>query len=85
MDVRANIFEGSQLNPTPELPDDTPIDFIQFSTRIHKALVAAGLKTIGEIRETRMRYCSTFRISDPVRSPISAKRWACHRAMELGY
>jgi DNA-directed RNA polymerase alpha subunit len=34
------------------LPDDTPIDRVQFPTRIHKALAAAGLKTIGEIRET---------------------------------
>jgi Bacterial RNA polymerase, alpha chain C terminal domain len=52
MDGRANISEGGLLDPTPELPDDTPIDFIQFSARIHKALVIAGLKTIGEIRET---------------------------------
>lgn len=52
MEGRANIPEGDPLDPTPELPDDTPIDRIEFSTRIHKALIAAGLKTIGEVRET---------------------------------
>ena len=52
MEGRVNIPEGDPLDPTPELPDDTPIDRIEFSTRVHKALTAAGLKTIGEVRET---------------------------------
>ena len=37
--------------PAPELRDDTPIEEIRFSTRIRNALNAAGLKTVGEIRE----------------------------------
>jgi DNA-directed RNA polymerase alpha subunit len=37
--------------PTPELPDDTPIGHVLFSTRIKNALHAAGLKTAGEVRE----------------------------------
>jgi DNA-directed RNA polymerase alpha subunit len=49
---KVNIPEDGPLNPTPELPDDTPIDRIEFSTRVRKALIAAGLRTIGEIRET---------------------------------
>jgi DNA-directed RNA polymerase alpha subunit len=40
------------LDPTPELPDDTPIEDVRFSTRIRNALNAAGLKTVGEVRET---------------------------------
>ena len=36
---------------TPELPDDTLIEDIRFSTRIRKALNAASLKTVGEVRE----------------------------------
>jgi DNA-directed RNA polymerase alpha subunit len=40
------------LYPTPELPDDTPIDAVNFPTRTRKALTHAGLKTIGEVRET---------------------------------
>ena len=42
----------SELEPTPELPDDTPIREVQFPTRIKNALFAAGLKTVGEVRET---------------------------------
>jgi DNA-directed RNA polymerase alpha subunit len=38
--------------PAPELPDDTPIENVRFPTRIRNALNAAGMKTIGEIRET---------------------------------
>jgi hypothetical protein len=41
----------SELDPTPELPDDTPIDRVRFSTRIRNVLDAAGLKTVGEVRE----------------------------------
>jgi DNA-directed RNA polymerase alpha subunit len=42
---------GPMLYPAPELPDDTPIDSVRFSTRIRTALKAAGWKTVGEIRE----------------------------------
>jgi Bacterial RNA polymerase, alpha chain C terminal domain len=37
--------------PTPELPDDTPIGELELSTRIRNVLEAAGLKTVGEVRE----------------------------------
>lgn len=40
------------LDPTPELPDDTPIERVQLPTRIRTVLVAAGLKTAGDVRET---------------------------------
>jgi len=39
------------LHPKPELPDDTLIDQVHFPTRISNALGAAGLKTVGEVRE----------------------------------
>jgi DNA-directed RNA polymerase alpha subunit len=42
----------SELEPTPELPDDTPVCEVRFPMRIKNALFAAGLKTIGEVRET---------------------------------
>jgi hypothetical protein len=42
----------SELEPTPELPDDTPVRQVQFPTRIKNALFAAGLKTVGEVRDT---------------------------------
>ena len=43
---------GPMLNPAPELPDDTAIENVRFSSRIRNALNAAGMKTIGEVRET---------------------------------
>lgn len=39
-------------DPTPELPDDTPIENIRFATRLRNALAVEGLKTVGEVRET---------------------------------
>jgi DNA-directed RNA polymerase alpha subunit len=42
---------GPMVAPTPELPDDTPIERVIFSTRIQNTLRAAGLKTVGEVRE----------------------------------
>ena len=40
------------LYPTPELPDDTPIDRVRFATRIRNVLNADGIKTVGEVRKT---------------------------------
>ena len=40
------------VDPTPELPDNTPIECVRFPTRVQNALAAAGLKTVGEVRET---------------------------------
>ena len=42
---------GPMLCPAPELPDDTPLDNVRFSTRIRNAVIAAGWKTVREIRE----------------------------------
>jgi DNA-directed RNA polymerase alpha subunit len=39
------------LYPSPELPDDTPLDQVQFPARIRNAISAAGWNTVGEIRE----------------------------------
>jgi DNA-directed RNA polymerase alpha subunit len=39
------------LDPTPGLPNDTLIERVRLSTRIQNVLVAAGLKTVGEVRE----------------------------------
>src|SRR6476661_10782077 len=39
------------LHPAPELPDDTPIENVRFSTRVRNALTTSGVKTVGEIRE----------------------------------
>jgi DNA-directed RNA polymerase alpha subunit len=44
--------ERHPIDPTPELPDDTPIENVRFPTRLRNALATAGLKTVGEVRET---------------------------------
>jgi DNA-directed RNA polymerase alpha subunit len=41
----------TEIEPTPELPDDTPIREVGFPTRTKNALFAAGVKTVGEVRE----------------------------------
>ena len=49
--AKAEWTERRLIDPTPELPDDTPIENVQLPTRIRNALAAAGLKTVCEIRE----------------------------------
>jgi DNA-directed RNA polymerase alpha subunit len=39
------------LYPALELPDDTLVENVRFSTRIRNALNSGGLRTVGEIRE----------------------------------
>jgi DNA-directed RNA polymerase alpha subunit len=45
------IAKAALLSPTPELPDDTPIELMDLTPRIQAVLKAEGLKTAGEIRE----------------------------------
>ena len=40
----------NMLDPTPELPDLTPIERVLFSTRVRNALHAAGIKSIDDVR-----------------------------------
>jgi len=49
--LRREAAAGPILYPAPELPDDTPVENVRFATRIRKALHAAGMKTIGDVRE----------------------------------
>jgi DNA-directed RNA polymerase alpha subunit len=44
--------ERGLVDPTPELPDDILIENVRFAARVRNVLAAAGLKTVGEIRET---------------------------------
>jgi DNA-directed RNA polymerase alpha subunit len=52
--------ERDLIDPTPELPDDTPIDCVRFPTRIRNVLAAAGLKTVGEVRDTADKTLLSF-------------------------
>jgi DNA-directed RNA polymerase alpha subunit len=52
--------ERHLIDPTPELPDNTRIEDVRFPTRIRNILTAAGLKTVGEVRETADKTLLTF-------------------------
>jgi DNA-directed RNA polymerase alpha subunit len=52
---------GELVMPTPQLPDDTPIDKLRLTTRMREALRAEGLKTVGEIREKSDRQLLSIR------------------------
>ena len=49
------------LYPTSELPDDTPLEHVRFSTRIRKALEFGGLKTVGDVRTASDEALLSFR------------------------
>ena len=40
------------IGPSPELPDDTLIESVELPPKVKDTLVTAGLKTVGDIRET---------------------------------
>jgi DNA-directed RNA polymerase alpha subunit len=44
--------EPNKLDPTPGLPDDMLISDVELPARIREVLAAAGLETVGEVRET---------------------------------
>jgi DNA-directed RNA polymerase alpha subunit len=72
------------LYPTPELPDDTRIDDVRFSTRIRNALSSAGLKTVGEAREASD--ATLLGLQDLGQGSVAhlVRRSACRHAMALG-
>jgi len=41
-----------QSRPSPELPNDALIEGLNLPTRIRNALLNAGFKTVGEVRES---------------------------------
>jgi len=75
---------GPMLYPAPELPDDTPIENVRFSTRIRNAVIAAGWKTVGKFERLPTQHFWACRISERALSPIFEKRWACRRRMACG-
>ena len=38
------------LHPTPEIPDDVPIEQIRLPWNMRRTLAATGLKTVGAVR-----------------------------------
>ena len=48
--TRAEGKEMTRYDPDPNLPDSVAIDLIRLRPSIKRALLAAGLKTVGDIR-----------------------------------
>lgn len=49
-----------KINPTPDMPNDTPIADLDLPTRIKNALERNGLETVRDIRETSDRNLLSF-------------------------
>jgi DNA-directed RNA polymerase alpha subunit len=64
--------DRKMLDPTPELPDDTPISDVELPARIGNVLMAAGLKTVGEVRETSEEILLSFQ--DLGKTPVAHLR-----------
>src|SRR3954453_3409188 len=55
--------KGKQLpqsTPSPELPDDALIEGLNLPTRIRNALINAGFKTVGDVRESSDKTLFSF-------------------------
>jgi hypothetical protein len=42
----------AMIDPSPELSDDMSIANVELPPKVHQALIAAGLRTVGDVRET---------------------------------
>ena len=51
------------LHPTPELPDDTPIEKVRFTWAMRRELIAAGLTTVGAVREASDESLQSLKIT----------------------
>ena len=52
--------DRQQLNPSPDLPGDTPLQHVRLPVRVRNALTSGGLRTVGEVRETSASDLLTF-------------------------
>jgi len=48
------------IEPSPYLSDETLLQDVKLPTRIQNALMSAGLRTVGEVRETSSSDLLTF-------------------------
>jgi DNA-directed RNA polymerase alpha subunit len=78
------VSEANLVDPTPELSDDTPISEVEFPLRIRNVLAAAGLKTVGEVREISDEILLRFQDLGKASVAHLGKRWACRRQMACG-
>ena len=73
--------DGPMIAPAPELPDDTPIERVLFSTRIQNALRAApenprrGALNIGRDADQPPRFWKGLTLRSPQEIGPSVDRW----------
>jgi hypothetical protein len=60
----------TSYDPYPNLPDDVSVDQVRLLPSIKKALVAADLKTVGDVRKTSDAMLLSFKTSG--RAPLHA-------------
>lgn len=70
------------IEPSPELPDNTPIMNVELPFKLRKALVAAGLDTVGKIRETQDK--DVLRIQDIGQNSLALLRKTLGLPSSLG-
>ncbi len=62
------------LHPTSKLPNDTPIKQVRFTWEMRRALIDAGLTTVGAVREaadeTLLGLKMTRGLADHIRSSL---------------
>jgi DNA-directed RNA polymerase alpha subunit len=74
----ANGKKLAMIDPSPELPDDMSIANVELPSKVKQALTAAGLRTVGDVREAPDTKILRIQNLGRVRSPFSAKPWDCH-------
>jgi hypothetical protein len=60
----------AMIDPSPELPDDMSIANVELPPKLQQALTAAGLRTVGDVREAPDT--KILRIPD-----LGRVRWLC--------
>ena len=79
----------NELDPTPDLPDETPLGRVRFPTRIKNVFSVEGLETVGQVRETSDATLLSFPDLGPrsvahLRETLGVSSIDGERSVELG-
>jgi RNA polymerase alpha subunit len=68
----------AMIDPSPELPDDMSIANVELPPKVQQALIAAGLRTVGDVREAPDT--KILEIQDLGENSLAhlRKTWGCH-------
>jgi hypothetical protein len=68
---------GKLLHPTPQLPDDTPVQLLRLPWDVRRKLKIAGLITVGNVREAANETMLALKLNASVVDYIRATL-GCH-------